>query len=167
MATAGLQNGCKSTNACCGRADFCNKGSMDMWQSWLWLGLGYGVVKGKLQPERSQSMQQKLDRPIVLGMTWLRLHNSYKSSRWLTAMTIDANITGVSHLDVIRFLESHDIESRPLWKPMHLQPIYNGTPYHGSGFDASLFNSGICLPSCSDLTEDDQDKIINLITSIL
>jgi len=101
------------------------------------------------------------------GITFMPEPNGYKSSRWLTALTIDENITGISYLDVIRLLESHNIESRPLWKPMHLQPIYNGIPYHGSGFDASLFNSGICLPSCSDLTEDDQDKIINLIKSIL
>ncbi len=92
--------------------------------------------------------------------------DGYKSTRWLTALTIDAQKTNVSHLDIIKMLEKHKIESRPLWKPMHLQPIFDGIPYHGSGFDESIFNSGLCLPSSSDLTKDEQQEIINLILEV-
>ena len=54
----------------------------------------------------------------------------------------------------------HEIESRPLWKPMHLQPVFRGANYHGEGIDEELFQNGLCLPSGSDLTDSEQEEII-------
>ena len=64
-------------------------------------------------------------------------------------------------------LLEHAIEARPLWKPMHLQPLYAGAPYHGAGVDEQLFAKGICLPSGSDMTEGQQDEVIGRIVDLL
>ena len=64
-------------------------------------------------------------------------------------------------------LMEHEIESRPLWKPMHLQPVFKGTKYHGEGFDEELFNNGLCLPSGSDLTSNEQDEVIEIILNLI
>jgi len=98
------------------------------------------------------------------GITFMPEPNGYKSSRWLTTLSIDENITNKSSIEIIELLDKHQIESRPLWKPMHMQPVYKEIPYHGIGFDESLFNSGLCLPSCSDMTSEEQNEIIDLIS---
>ena len=64
-------------------------------------------------------------------------------------------------------LLEHEIESRPLWKPMHLQPLYAGAPYHGAGVDERLFEQGLCLPSGSDMTDDQQDEVIDRIHQLI
>jgi pyridoxal phosphate-dependent aminotransferase EpsN len=64
-------------------------------------------------------------------------------------------------------LLEHRIESRPLWKPMHLQPLYAGAKYHGSGFDERLFANGLCLPSGSDMSDTQQDEVIERIAALL
>ena len=89
------------------------------------------------------------------------------STRWLTALTIDPLETGVSCDDIRQLLLDHQIEARPLWKPMHLQPLYNGSPYHGTGVDERLFEQGLCLPSGSDMSDDQQEEVISHIVSLL
>ncbi|MCZ8158965.1 MAG: aminotransferase class I/II-fold pyridoxal phosphate-dependent enzyme [Rhizobiaceae bacterium] len=89
------------------------------------------------------------------------------STRWLTALTIDPKITGVTREDIRLMLLEYQIESRPLWKPMHLQPLYKGAPYHGSAFDERLFRNGLCLPSGSDLSDYQLDEVIGRIIARL
>jgi len=90
-----------------------------------------------------------------------------KSNRWLTALTIDPEITGVNRTDIIKRLEEENIESRPVWKPMHLQPLFEGVTYYphedGNSVSDRLFEHGICLPSGSNMTEAQQEKVIGLI----
>ena len=92
------------------------------------------------------------------------------SNRWLTALTVDEKITGISRNQIIEVLEKENIESRPVWKPMHIQPLYKNCEYvkgdHGD-VSAKLFQNGICLPSGSSLTEGEQGKIIDIILSII
>ena len=57
-----------------------------------------------------------------------------------------------------------NIETRPLWKPMHLQPIFKDLPYYGNNESEKLFNKGLCLPSGSNLTDDDRDRIFNVVS---
>jgi pyridoxal phosphate-dependent aminotransferase EpsN len=90
-----------------------------------------------------------------------------RSTRWLTAITIDPALAGVSREDIRLDLLAHGIESRPLWKPMHLQPLYAGSPYHGSGVDEKLFRDGLCLPSGSDMTAAEQDEVIDRIVALI
>jgi len=89
-----------------------------------------------------------------------------KANRWLTTLTIDSRKTGVDRSKIIDILEKENIESRPVWKPMHLQPIYKNFDFvNSSGKDiaGSLFNNGLCLPSGSSLNELDQKKVIDTI----
>ena len=64
-------------------------------------------------------------------------------------------------------LLEHQIESRPLWKPMHMQPLYAGSDYHGSGIDEHLFANGLCLPSGSDMSNEQLDEVIKNIKDLL
>ena len=92
-----------------------------------------------------------------------------KSNRWLTTLTVDEKITGISRNQIIDYLEKENIESRPVWKPMHLQPLYRDYYYSKlSDFDVSgdIYEKGLCLPSGYSLSKKDQDKIIEIILSI-
>jgi len=108
--------------------------------------------------------QRTLDRP---GITFMPEPSNRLSSRWLTALAIDPETTGLTREDIRLMLLEHQIESRPLWKPMHMQPLYAGAPYHGSGFDERLFANGLCLPSGSDMTDEQQDEVIERVAVLL
>lgn len=101
------------------------------------------------------------------GVVFMPEPEGLHSTRWLTALTVDPTETGVTREDIRLLLLQHQIESRPLWKPMHLQPLYEGSPYHGCGVDERLFANGLCLPSGSDLTDDEQGEVIDLIQTAL
>ena len=78
---------------------------------------------------------------------------------WLTCLTVDPT-TGVTPADVIRHLDADEIEARPTWKPMHQQPVYADAPTRLDGTADALFATGLCLPSGSSLTEDEQGRVI-------
>jgi pyridoxal phosphate-dependent aminotransferase EpsN len=91
------------------------------------------------------------------------------SNRWLSTLTIDPKKTDITNLDVIKALSEENIESRLLWKPMHLQPLYKGYNFvKTKKYDISktLFDTGLCLPSGSDLSKKDQNRIIDIISSL-
>ncbi|MFJ7728166.1 DegT/DnrJ/EryC1/StrS family aminotransferase [Neobacillus sp. NPDC097160] len=94
-----------------------------------------------------------------------------RSNRWLTALIINEADSGVSAGDVLKALANENIEARPVWKPLHMQPIFQGTRYYqhsnSENISEHLFNSGICLPSGSNLEEEDQLKIINCIKDVI
>jgi dTDP-4-amino-4,6-dideoxygalactose transaminase len=87
----------------------------------------------------------------------------YDSNFWLTCILIDPKITGFDREDVRLALEADNIESRPLWKPMHLQPVFANCPSYINGVSESLFNCGLCLPSGPTLTNDDIERVVNVI----
>ena len=92
------------------------------------------------------------------------------SNRWLTTLTVDEKQTGISKNHIINALEKENIESRPVWKPMHMQPLYRNCEYVKSDdedISAELFEKGICLPSGSSLLKEDQLKIIDIILSLV
>ena len=85
----------------------------------------------------------------------------YFSNHWLTAITLDPDkLNGKTREDLRLMLEKENIESRPLWKPMHLQPIFEKYPYYGSNVCEKLFDNGLCLPSGSNLSDDERLRII-------
>ena len=93
-----------------------------------------------------------------------------KSNRWLTTLTVDEKECGISKTQIIDALEKENIEARPVWKPMHMQPFYKGYEYVMSGNDdvsKRLFEDGLCLPSGSNLSEGDQGRIIDIILSLI
>lgn len=90
-----------------------------------------------------------------------------RANRWLTVMTLDPEATNVKPLDVMKTLEEHNIESRPVWKPMHLQPVFEKYDFYTAEkekpFSETAFETGLCLPSGSNLTERDVEIIVNRI----
>jgi dTDP-4-amino-4,6-dideoxygalactose transaminase len=91
----------------------------------------------------------------------------YFSNHWLSCILIDENITGFSREDVrIAFLEAN-IESRPLWKPMHMQPVFKNAPFYGTGVAKKLFEEGLCLPSGSNLSNEDRQRIQKVLLEFI
>jgi len=82
---------------------------------------------------------------------------------WLTCLTVDAEAFGASVTDIRLALDAADIEARPLWKPMHLQPVFGGCTALGGGVANQLFAHGLCLPSGSNLAPADQDRVIGIV----
>lgn len=90
-----------------------------------------------------------------------------RANRWLTVMTMEPDVTGLKPMNVINSLEEHNIESRPVWKPMHLQPVFEKYPFFSAEkdkpFGEKAFETGLCLPSGTNLIESEQDRVISLI----
>lgn len=91
-------------------------------------------------------------------------NEEYFSNHWLSAIIINPKINnGKSRENLRLLLESENIESRPLWKPMHLQPVFKNAPYYGGSVSEELFNDGLCLPSGSNLNSDDISRIKSVL----
>jgi pyridoxal phosphate-dependent aminotransferase EpsN len=97
------------------------------------------------------------------GITYMPEPEGYESTRWLSCLLIDPSQCGVDREAIRLALEAENIESRPLWKPMHLQPLFKGARVRGGAFSASLFERGLCLPSGSSLTTPDLERIAQLV----
>ena len=89
--------------------------------------------------------------------------NSY-SNRWLTSIVVNPNRShGITRETIRLTLEKENIEARPLWKPMHLQPIFKKYPFYNNGVSEKLFIDGLCLPSGSNLSRNDLERIVQII----
>ena len=82
------------------------------------------------------------------------------TNAWLTCALVDPATFGADRETVRLALEAEDIEARPLWKPMHLQPIFAANHSFGGDVSARLFERGLCLPSGSSLSDEDQDRVV-------
>ena len=91
-------------------------------------------------------------------------NSDYYSNHWLSCITINSSENGKTSEQLRLALENDNIESRPLWKPMHLQPIFEKYPYYGNTVSENLFNNGLCLPSGSNLNNDDKQRIIETVS---
>ena len=131
------------------------------------IGLGQMEVIDERVDRRRSIFARYKEELSYFGISFMPEPDGLRSSRWLTAMTIDPKETGISREDIRLMLLEHHIESRPLWKPMHMQPLYKNAVYHGSGVDEQLFANGLCLPSGSDMSADEQDEVIGLIKTLL
>ena len=89
----------------------------------------------------------------------------FNSNFWLSCIIVDPEVAGFSREDIRLMMKAENIETRPLWKPLHLQPVFVGTPFYGDGTSEALFDKGLCLPSGSSLTNDDIMRVIEVITS--
>jgi dTDP-4-amino-4,6-dideoxygalactose transaminase len=134
-----------------------------------------GIGRGQMEvlPERVNQRRaiNKWYRSFLEKMPGISFQSEpnkdYFSNFWLTAITIDSDISGISREDVRLKLLEDNIESRPLWKPMHLQPVFKESPNYGSGTSDILFERGLCLPSGSNLTDEDKNRIKISIKSAL
>ncbi len=89
-----------------------------------------------------------------------------RATRWLTVITIDPKEFGATREDIRLALEAENIEARPVWKPMHLQPVYQACEYIGRGISDNLFANGLCLPSGTQLTSTDIERVVSVIRKV-
>ncbi len=101
----------------------------------------------------------------VPGVTFMPEAPYGCSNCWLTCILVDPNAAGTDREAMRLALEAEDIEARPLWKPMHLQPVYRDAPMVGGDVSAGLFERGLCLPSGSALTDADQERVVEILLS--
>nr|WP_319398891.1 aminotransferase class I/II-fold pyridoxal phosphate-dependent enzyme [uncultured Carboxylicivirga sp.] len=135
-------------------------------------GIGLGqmeVLDNHIQKRRDMNNWYRNVLKDVPGVSFQSEPDSdYFSNYWLTAIIVDPeNTGGISREDIRLSLEEENIESRPLWKPMHLQPVFDGCPFYGTGVSEKLFDQGLCLPSGSNLSNEDRERIENVLNKVL
>ncbi|MBN2705241.1 MAG: DegT/DnrJ/EryC1/StrS family aminotransferase, partial [Deltaproteobacteria bacterium] len=97
------------------------------------------------------------------GLVFMPEPDYGRATRWLTCLTIDPAVAGVDRDFVMSELEKQNIESRPTWKPMHLQPLYRGYHVVGGRVSEDLFAKGLCLPSGTGMTEAELERVIKVV----
>jgi dTDP-4-amino-4,6-dideoxygalactose transaminase len=99
------------------------------------------------------------------GVTFLSEAPLRRSTCWLTCMLVDVGRLGVSTAEIREHLEAHNIEARPVWKPMHLQPVHRDCRVIGGAVAEELFRTGLCLPSGSSLSDESQQRVLDAFRS--
>lgn len=133
-------------------------------------GIGRGqmkVIHQRVEKRRKNFFAYKKHFRNIPGVSLLEEpNNDFHSNHWLTTIYIDSTISGFTSEELRLMLEKENIETRPLWKPMHLQPIFKKYPSYVSGVSENLFNHGLCLPSGSNLTDNDFERIFFCINKL-
>ncbi|WP_423232864.1 DegT/DnrJ/EryC1/StrS family aminotransferase [Aminirod propionatiphilus] len=130
-----------------------------------------GVIEDRVATRRAVFDRYVRELGKLPGVSFMPEVSFGRHNRWLTVALVDPSRAGVSPLDLMGVLEKENIESRPLWKPMHLQPVFEAYPFYShdqegdSAVSASLFDRGLCLPSGSSLSEPEQERIVQIIRS--
>jgi dTDP-4-amino-4,6-dideoxygalactose transaminase len=100
------------------------------------------------------------------GMAFMPEASYGRSNCWLTCILVDSSVSGITPEIIRRHLEGRNIESRPLWKPMHMQPVFRSCRMVGGAVSERLFGAGLCLPSGSGLSGDDLDRIVSAVKEV-
>lgn len=134
-------------------------------------GIGRGqmeVLSDRVKQRRANNQRYRDFFKNISGVTFQTEPDvNYYSNYWLTAILIEPELTrGISREQVRLGLNAENIESRPLWKPMHMQPVYEGSKFYGTGICEKLFEQGLCLPSGSNLTEEEFDRVFLALRKI-
>jgi dTDP-4-amino-4,6-dideoxygalactose transaminase len=131
-------------------------------------GIGRGqmeVIDERVEQRRSNFSFYQAAFSKISAISFLEEPDGFFSNRWLTTISIDASC-GVTSEDIRLALDKENIETRPLWKPMHMQPVFNECPKYLNMQSETLFNKGLCIPSGSNLTAADKDRVVNAIAQI-
>jgi dTDP-4-amino-4,6-dideoxygalactose transaminase len=134
-----------------------------------------GIGRGQLEviSERVEKRRSNFDFYVknlseFTGIAFLKEKDFLYSNRWLTTILVDTRKTNNITCEKIKtYLENDNIETRPLWKPMHLQPIFSACPAYENGVSEKLFNEGLCLPSGSNMSDEDLERIVTSLKMIL
>lgn len=129
-------------------------------------GIGRGqlqVLHLRVQQRRAIAMRYRQAFADLEGIAPMPQAEYGLHTNWLSCFLIDENVFGCSRDELIRFLDEANIESRPVWKPMHLQKLYAQAKCYGGEVAEDLFRRGICLPSSSSMTPDEQLYVINAV----
>jgi dTDP-4-amino-4,6-dideoxygalactose transaminase len=133
-------------------------------------GIGRGqmeVLPERIEQRRKNFAFYKEYLSELPGLSFAEEPEGFFSNRWLTTILIDSKESGgVTREDVRLELEKENIESRPLWKPMHLQPVFKEFPYYGGKVSERLFENGLCLPSGSNLKEEELRRVLKCIEGV-
>ncbi len=133
-------------------------------------GIGRGqmqVIDKRVAQRRANHQFYKDNLEQIYGVSVFNEPKDFFSNYWLTTILIDPKKTnGITTNDVRLSLEKENIETRPLWKPMHMQPIFKNYPAYCNGVSEGLFKIGLCLPSGSNLTDDDRNRILKAILNV-
>jgi len=128
------------------------------------IGLGQlTVLKKRVKQCRDIFQHYYTSLESIDGVGFMPEPDWSKSNRWLTVITLDPDKTGVTPEDIRLALEKENIESRPLWKPMHLQPIFTKCARVGGAVSEKLFKTGLCLPSGTAMTKTDLNRVCAVI----
>lgn len=134
-------------------------------------GIGRGqleVIEERVKQRRANFDMYYKNLKKFSGISFLIEKENFFSNRWLTTIIVDPVETGgISNTDIRLSLHKDNIETRPLWKPMHLQPVFRNSPSYTNGIGERLFNSGLCLPSGSNLTQENKIRILESLHAIL
>ena len=134
-------------------------------------GIGCGQMEVLTERIHQRRSINQWYRSFLAGIEGVHFQSEpndhYYSNFWLTAITINPEKTGVTREEVRKKLLADNIESRPLWKPMHLQPVFQGAISYENGTSELLFNQGLCLPSGSNLTFEEKSRIKASLVGIL
>ena len=130
-------------------------------------GIGRGqmeVLPQRVDQRRAVFNYYKAALSSVSGIEFIDEPEGFHSNRWLSTILVDPGFTGgVTRTEIAEGLSKHNIECRPLWKPMHLQPIFSAYPFYGNGVSENLFSKGLCLPSGSNLSERDLERVVGAL----
>jgi dTDP-4-amino-4,6-dideoxygalactose transaminase len=122
------------------------------------------VLPERVQQRRANHRFYERALGNLPGVSFLPEPDGSFSNRWLTCIQVNPELSGGVDRERIRLrLEQDNIESRPLWKPMHCQPVFEGAPYYGEKVAETLFQQGLCLPSGSNLSQADLNRISEII----
>ena len=131
------------------------------------IGVGQLKVLGERIAARRENHQFYSDLlRDIHGIQFLQEPVGYFSNRWLSCIVIDAEKVGVTPETLRLHLKKENIESRPLWKPMHLQPLFKSSSYVGANIAEKLFKTGLCLPSGSNLTLNEKERIASQLKTV-
>ncbi len=135
-------------------------------------GIGRGqmaVINDRVNARRNNNSFYQQSLAEIPGITVHKEPNcNFYSNHWLSCILVDPQLTGgITREDIRLKLWESAIESRPLWKPMHLQPVFQGCSYFGAKISETLFNKGLCLPSGSNLKSEELTEIVYIIKKML
>ncbi|MGO1752172.1 MAG: DegT/DnrJ/EryC1/StrS family aminotransferase [Psychroflexus sp.] len=131
-------------------------------------GIGRGqleVIEDRVEARRSNYDFYRKAFSNLKGFEFLEEPEGLKSNRWLSTVLIHPEKAGFTREDIRLALLKENIETRPLWKPMHLQPFFKAADYYGTGVAEALFEKGLCLPSGSNLTQEDLERVKKAVLS--
>jgi dTDP-4-amino-4,6-dideoxygalactose transaminase len=102
----------------------------------------------------------------IAGMEFMPIAPYGEPNYWLTCITVDPSQSRASSEDIRLALEKENIESRPLWKPMHLQPVFQSCRIRGGVVTEKIFAEGLCLPSGSGMTTSDLHRVVDVVRKV-
>lgn len=131
-------------------------------------GIGRGqmeVLSDRIQQRRAiNNFYKDVFSNIDAVNLFSEASSDFFSNHWLSCITIDKKVTTRTNQELMAAFAEENIETRPLWKPMHLQPVFNDCQYYGETVSEELFTAGLCLPSGSNITNDDKNRIYEVIS---